>query len=62
MSEAPGSIWRHGSLTRFWLARLATAVAFQMQGVAVGWQLYDLTANPVDLGFVGLIRSSRSCC
>jgi MFS family permease len=27
-----------------------------MQGVAVGWQLYDLTANPVDLGLVGLVQ------
>src|SRR5690348_17094437 len=55
MSEDP-SILRHGPLTRFWLARVATAVAFQMQGVAVGWQLYDLTQNPVDLGLVGLIQ------
>ena len=54
--SAPSSIWRHGPLTRFWLARVATAVAFQMQGVAVGWQLYDLTTNPVDLGLVGLIQ------
>ena len=46
---------RHGQLTRFWLARVATSVAFQMQAVAVGWQLYDLTNNPVDLGLVGLI-------
>jgi MFS family permease len=50
------SILRHGSLTRFWLARVATAVALQMQGVAVGWQLYDLTSNPIDLGLVGLVQ------
>lgn len=55
MSEQP-SILRHGPLMRFWLARVATSVAFQMQGVAVGWQLYDLTKNPVDLGLVGLIQ------
>ena len=41
---------------RFWLARVATSVAFQMQGVAVGWQLYDLTSNPLDLGLVGLVQ------
>ena len=56
MSEPPSSIWRHGPLMRFWLARTATSIAFQMQAVAVGWQLYDLTANPVDLGLVGLIQ------
>jgi len=56
MTDDPSSILRHGPLTRFWLARVATSVAFQMQTVAVGWQLYDLTANPVDLGLVGLIQ------
>jgi MFS family permease len=56
MNEGSPSILRHGPLTRFWLARVATSVAFQMQAVAVGWQLYDLTNNPVDLGLVGLIQ------
>jgi len=56
MSEEPASILRHGPLTRFWLARVATSVAYQMQAVAVGWQLYDLTSNPIDLGLVGLIQ------
>jgi hypothetical protein len=55
MSEPPSSIWRHGPLMRFWLARTATSVAFQMQAVGVGWQLYDLTHNPVDLGLVGIL-------
>jgi MFS family permease len=41
---------------RFWLARTATSIAFQMQAVAVGWQLYELTKNPIDLGLVGLIQ------
>jgi MFS family permease len=50
------AILRQGSLMRFWLARVATSVAFQMQGVAVGWQLYDLTSNPLDLGLVGLVQ------
>ena len=50
------AILRHGSLRRFWLARVATAFAIQMQGVAVGWQLYDLTSNPIDLGLVGLVQ------
>ena len=26
----------------------------QIQTVAVGWQVYDLTRNPLDLGLVGL--------
>ena len=28
----------------------------QMQGVAIGWQVYDLTHRPLDLGFVGLAQ------
>lgn len=39
-----------------WIARVASAVGFQMLGVAVGWQIYDLTANPLDLGLVGLVQ------
>ena len=38
----------------FWCARVAATVAFQMQAVAVGWQLYELTGDPLDLGLVGL--------
>jgi MFS family permease len=30
--------------------------AFMMQGVAIGWQIYDLTADPMDLGLVGLMQ------
>jgi MFS family permease len=29
-------------------------VGLQMQGVAVGWQIYAITRNPLDLGYVGL--------
>lgn len=56
MSEESSSILRHGPLTRFWLARVATSISVQMLAVAVGWQLYDLTSNPLDLGLVGLIQ------
>src|SRR5262249_14669641 len=56
MTEPPSSIWRHGPLMRFWLARTATSVAFQMQAAAGGWQPYDITHSPIDLGLVGLIQ------
>lgn len=39
-----------------WASRLLSVVAFQMLGVAVGWQLYDLTNDPLDLGLVGLFE------
>src|SRR5262249_39165457 len=30
--------------------------AFQMQAVAIGWQIYDITGSAFDLGLVGLIQ------
>ena len=41
----------------FYLAALGSAgFAVQIMSVAVGWQVYDLTRNPIDLGFVGLAQ------
>ena len=39
---------------KYWVSRLASSFAMQIQTVAVGWQVYDLTRDPLDLGFVGL--------
>src|SRR5262249_10734511 len=50
------SILRYGPLTRFWLARVSSSVAFQLEVVEVGSPLYDPTENPIDLGLVGLIQ------
>ncbi|AUZ61210.1 MFS general substrate transporter [Pseudomonas sp. XWY-1] len=40
----------------FWLARVFTASGFQMLTVAIGWHLYQLTGNVLDLGLVGLVE------
>lgn len=37
-------------------ARLLATVAFQMQSVAVGFQIYTLTRDPMALGYVGLAQ------
>src|SRR5215471_19320093 len=37
-------------------ARLFTVVATEMQSVAVGWQVFELTKRPLDLGYVGLAQ------
>jgi len=47
---------RHPSFVLFWCARTLSNAAFMMQGVAIGWQIYDLTNNPLDLGLVGLVQ------
>src|SRR5512146_3298149 len=52
----PPSVLRHRPFALFWCARVATAVAYQMQGVAVGWQIYALTGSAWYLGLVGLAQ------
>lgn len=47
---------RYPDFRRFQLARLATIVATQMQGVAIGWVVYTLTGQALSLGFVGLAQ------
>ena len=34
--------------------RFSTTLGTQIQSVAVGWQIYDMTRDPVALGYVGL--------
>ncbi len=46
----------HKPFLLFLLARAAATIAYQMTGVAVGWQIYSLTHRAFDLGLVGLIQ------
>jgi MFS family permease len=39
-----------------WCSRVLSNVAFNILGVAVGWQLYELTGSALDLGLVGLAQ------
>jgi MFS family permease len=48
--------FRHRSYTRFFLARFFSAFAIQIISVAVGWQMYDETRNPLYLGLIGLFQ------
>ena len=41
---------------RFVLGRFFATLAWQMLGVAVGWQVYSITRDPLDLGLVGLAQ------
>src|SRR5262245_27933626 len=34
--------------------RVFAAIGTTMQSVAVGWQVYDITHEPISLGYVGL--------
>lgn len=37
--------------------RFFTTIAFQMQGLIVGWQMYELTRDPLALGLIGLAEA-----
>ena len=40
----------------FQAARFLVVTALEMQSVAVGWQIYEITRRPLDLGLVGLAQ------
>jgi MFS family permease len=40
----------------FQFARFFTVLATEMQSVAVGWQVYEISKRPLDLGLVGLAQ------
>ena len=46
---------RRGYLA-YWAARFFSSFAVQIVSVSVGWQVYDITRNPFDLGIVGLVQ------
>jgi MFS family permease len=48
------SVFRNGDFRLYGAARFLTGLAFQMQAVAVGWFVYDLTHSALALGLVGL--------
>jgi MFS family permease len=50
------SALRHRNFTLFLCARLLATIAVQMQNVAVGWQVYAITGDALDLGFIGLAQ------
>jgi len=46
----------HPNFVSYTLARFFIVVALEMQSVAVGWQVYEITQRPLDLGYVGLAQ------
>jgi MFS family permease len=54
--RASFAVFRHAGFARYWIARFLSAFAIQIASVAVGWQVYDITRDPLDLGFIGLAQ------
>src|SRR5690606_36893587 len=46
----------HKPFVHYWSARFCATFAVQIIAVAVGWQIYDLTRDPLDLGVLGLVQ------
>src|SRR5271165_2278527 len=46
----------HPDFVLFQIARFLIVAAVEMQAVAVGWQVYDITKRALDLGLVGLAQ------
>ncbi len=55
-SRSTVDLLRHGGYVRFLYVRIAASIALQVQAVAVGWQMYELTRSPFQLGLVGLVQ------
>ena len=54
MSRAGRSAFRHRDFRLYWISLVTEAFALQMSFVAIGWQVYSVRENPLDLGLVGL--------
>src|SRR6266487_6876047 len=55
-ARAGRAAFTHPGFVLFQIARFLSVSAVEMQAVAVGWQVYEITKRPVDLGYVGLAQ------
>ena len=53
---ASSNAFHHRPYVFYMLALGSAGFAVQIMSVSVGWQVYDLTRDPLDLGFVGLAQ------
>ncbi|MGH7285809.1 MAG: MFS transporter [Polyangiaceae bacterium] len=54
--EPAASIFANADFRRYQTARFLVTIGIQMQSVAVGWHVYDITRSPLALGYVGLAQ------
>lgn len=60
--ETSWAVFRHRDFACYCSSRFVSALAIQMQNVAVGWRVYDLTGDPLALGLVGLAGFLPAIC
>jgi MFS family permease len=56
MSSDSPDIYRARDVPLFLCCRFFSTTAMQVQSVAVGWRIYEITHNPLSLGLVGLCQ------
>ena len=57
LDAAPSrSVFRHRDFTLYQVARLCAVLAVQIESVAIGWQVYELTGSALALGYTGLAQ------
>ncbi|RKH33288.1 MFS transporter [Corallococcus sicarius] len=50
------SVFRHRDFRLYQVARLCAVLAAQIESVAIGWQVYELTGSALALGYTGLAQ------
>ncbi|WP_417725676.1 MFS transporter [Salipiger sp.] len=60
--DVPRSLRRNGDYLRFLACRGCLVTAFQMLSVAVGWDVYARTGDPMDLALIGLFMFLPILC
>ena len=55
-ARAGRAAFAHPAFVIFEIARVLIVAAVEMQAVAVGWQVYEISKRPLDLGYVGLAQ------
>src|SRR5271168_1961975 len=53
---SPRAAFEYRDFRLYQASRLLSTIASQALSVAVGWQVYELTRRPFDLGLVGLVQ------
>jgi MFS family permease len=53
--HSPLAALRQRDFRLFWVGAFAGTVGFEMQGTAVGWELYERTHSALALGYIGLV-------
>jgi MFS family permease len=59
-TQSPYAALKLKEFRLFILARVCITIAIQIQGVVVGWQVYEITKDPLSLGLIGLAEAIPS--